>query len=189
MKRGIALILLLALALLPAFASAYWDARTKQHLEDAELPVIYATLNRAMSTRTGPSTSYTEPGTFFGAGTRVRIISLVYDENQVPWVQVDIDYNRKQLRAYTGLKRFDGVRPGDIPREDNLFLDCTVLETVTPQCGPSVDYAPCAFTVKEGTVVSVVDYENGYAMCEADFGGKKNWRRFFIEEELLQPVQ
>ena len=188
MKRVTALALLFALALLPALASAYWDARTKQHLDDGQLPVIYATLNRAMSTRTGPSTSYTEPGTFFGAGDVVRIVSIVYDENQLPWVQVDIDYGRKQLRAYTGLKRFDGVKPGDIPREDNLLLDCTVLETLTPQCGPGVDYAPCAFEVKEGMVVSVVDYENGYDMCEADFGGKRNWRRFWIETDLLEAL-
>ena len=79
MKRVTALALLFALALLSALASAYWDARTKQHLDDGQLPVIYATLNRAMSTRTGPSTSYTEPGTFFGAGDVVRIVSIVYD--------------------------------------------------------------------------------------------------------------
>ena len=79
----------------------------------------------------------------------------------------------------------DGISPGDIPREDNLYLDCTVLETVTPQCGPGLDYTPCAFTIDEGTTVSVVDYENGYAMCELDFGGKHNWRRFWINVDML----
>ena len=187
MKRMLALTLLLALALLPACASAYWDAATNSGYAYYEMPVLYGTLNRPMATRTGPSTDYTEPGTFFAAGEVVRIISIAYDENQVPWVQVDIDYGRKHLRAYTGLKRIDGISPGDIPREDNLFLDCTVLETVTPQCGPGLDYTPCAFTIDEGTTVSVVDYENGYAMCELDFGGKHNWRRFWIDVDMLDP--
>lgn len=188
MKHIGMLIALLALAgvlLVPASALSYWDYGMQLALMDDELPVINAALNQRMATRTGPSTQYPEPGTFLAAGDRVRIISVAFDVNDVPWVQVDLTYGNKHIRAYTGLKRFDGVDVDDIPREFNYGLEAKLNEKVTPLCGPGENYSAYSYTLKAGRTVTIVDYENGYAMCDYQSSGDGKWNRVWIRESQL----
>ena len=55
---------------------------------------VNATLNSRLATRTGPSTTYDEPGSFFSAGHNVTVLSRAYDtRNNIWWVQVEFIYS------------------------------------------------------------------------------------------------
>lgn len=184
MKRMLFTLVLLSLAgaclLTPITASAYWDYSMQLALMDDELPTIYGTLKQRMATRTGPATEYPEPGTFLSEGDKVQIISVAFDENNVPWVQVDLTYGKKHIRAYTGLKRFSDVDVNKIPREFNYQNDATLKETVTPLCGPGTNYSSYSFSMKAGRTVSIIDFENNYAMCDFYSKSDGKWNRVWI---------
>ena len=181
MMLSLAAVCLLA----PASALAYWDYNSQLALMDDDLPELYGTLNQKMATRTGPGTEFTEPGTFMAKGDRVRIISVSIDENDVPWVQVDLTYGRKHIRAYTGLKRFDGVKLNDIPREFNYGIERELTQDVTPLYGPGSNYSAYSFTLKAGRSVTLIDDENGYAMCEFYAKSEQQWYRVWIPQGAL----
>lgn len=189
MRRSLAGIVLCvfvgALCLVPAAAGAYREPEGELALADEALPTIYGTLNQRLAARTGPATDYAEPGTFLSKGGQVRIIALTYDANEVPWVQVDLTAGRRHMRVYTGLKRFDGVDAGAIPREFNYGDEATLKQDVTPRYGPGVNYTAYDFTLDKGSVVTVSDYENGYAIC--DFYGEDEdvWNRVWIPSDML----
>ena len=134
-------LLALCVLLVPGTALAYWDVDSQLALADEDMPLIYGTLNQRMATRTGPSTDYPEPGTFLSKGKQVRIISVAFDANEVPWVQVELTYGKKHIRAYTGLKRFDQVDVNDIPREFNYDFEAILNQDVTPLYGPGTEYS------------------------------------------------
>ena len=187
MKRRImTLLVLLALALLPASAWAYWDYDMQLALSDDELPVIYGTLNQKMATRTGPATEYPEPGTFFAKGDRVRIISVAFDENNVPWVQVDLNSGRKHMRVYTGFKRIADVDLNSIPREFNYGITMRLTQDYRPMAGPGTNYSAYSYTMRAGRSVIVQDYENGYAMCDYYSKSDDRWNRVWIPEWALE---
>ena len=74
----------------------------------AAAAAVSAPLTMRLSTRTGPSTGYTEPGTFFSnwQGVMVKVLSRAYG-NGVWWVQVEFSNGGRLYRAYTGAKRVD----------------------------------------------------------------------------------
>ena len=185
-RRIGALLVLLALALLPAAACAYWDYDMQLALMDDELPVIYGTLNQRMATRTGPATEYPEPGTFFAKGDRVRIISVAFDENNIPWVQVDLTAGRKHMRVYTGFKRIADVKLNSIPREFNYGIEQRLTQDYEPMCGPGTNYSAYGYTLRKGRTVIVQDYENGYAMCDFYSKSDDRWNRVWIPEWALE---
>lgn len=180
------LYVILVFSLLIALpALAYFDINNEPYTDET-LPELYGTLNRRMATRVGPSTAYVEPGTFLNEGDQVRVVSIAYDHNDVPWVQVDFYYRGKHYRAYTGLKRFDGLAESEIPREDGtLYPPATVTCDVTPLRGPGEDYEPYSFTIKEGFIGYVVDIENGYCMLEYNHDSKDNRYRVWISADDL----
>ena len=184
-RRIGALLVLLALALLPAAAGAYWDYDMQLALMDDELPEIYGTLNQRMATRTGPATEYPEPGTFGAKGDRVRIISVTFDQNDVPWVQVDLRAGSKHMRVYTGFKRISGVSLNSIPREFNYGIEQTLTQDYEPMYGPGTNYSAYAYTLRKGRTVIVQDYENGYAMCDFYSKSDGRWNRVWIPDRLL----
>lgn len=184
-RRIGALLVLLALALLPAAAGAYWDYDMQLALMDDELPEIYGTLNQRMATRTGPATEYPEPGTFGAKGDRVRIISVTFDQNDVPWVQVDLRAGSKHMRVYTGFKRISGVSLNSIPREFNYGIEQTLTQDYEPMYGPGTNYSAYAYTLRKGRTVTVQDYENGYAMCDFYSKSDGRWNRVWIPDRLL----
>ena len=184
-NRIIALLALLALTLLPAAAGAYWDYDMQLALMDDELPTIVGTLNQRMATRTGPATEYPEPGTFLAKGDRVRIISVAFDENNVPWVQVDLTAGKKHMRVYTGFKRIDGVQLNEIPREFNYGIERKLTSSYTPLAGPGTNYSAYSYKLKAGRTVIVQDFENGYAMCDYYSKSDGKWNRVWIPDQLL----
>lgn len=181
-----ALLALLAMVALPAAACAYWDYNSQLALMDSDLPTIIGTLSQKMATRTGPATEYPEPGTFGAKGDSVRIISVTFDENNVPWVQVDLNAGRKHMRVYTGFKRIADVSLNSIPREFNYGLEQTLTEDYEPMCGPGTNYSAYSYTLRKGRTVIVQDYENGYAMCDFYSKSDGRWNRVWIPEELLR---
>ena len=87
---------------------------------------VTGTLNQRLSTRTGPSTKYDEPGTFLRAGDRVTVLSKAWDDvNEIWWLQVEFRSGGEKYRAYTGLKRFSDVNINSIPEEYPLG-SCTI---------------------------------------------------------------
>lgn len=166
--KKLTLVLLLLALMLPAVSLAYIDAYSGATLDASAVydapEAIYGTLNQRMATRTGPSTRYTEPGTFFSAGDTVKIISICY--GSVPWVQVEARLDGKLMRVYTGLKRINGVRESDIPLDACYEIPARVTETLTPRLGPGTQFAKNSFTAKAGWTVTIMDFENGYAMCD-----------------------
>lgn len=183
--RLLALAALLALLLLPASAGAYWDYTMQLALMDDELPEILGTLNQKMATRTGPATEYPEPGTFLAKGDRVRIISVAFDENDVPWVQVDLTAGKKHMRVYTGFKRIDGVELSDVPREFDYGIEHQLTRDFTPLYGPGTNYSAYSYKLKAGRTVLVQDFENGYAMCDYYSKSDGTWNRVWIPDSLL----
>lgn len=78
---------------------------------------IEATLLQRIATRTGPSNNYDEPGTFFSAGDKVKVISKGWDEeNALWWFQVEFQYGSDWYRAYTPAYRID-LDPDYVPSE------------------------------------------------------------------------
>lgn len=127
---------------------------------------LYAVLNQKMATRTGPGTQYTEPGTFLAKGEAVEIISLVYDKNDIPWVQVDFTAYGSHRRAYTGLKRLE-IGAEYIPVEKPLNYSATIRNDVTPRYGPGNDYMKYKdVTLSAGEHATVISRENGWMMIE-----------------------
>ena len=127
---------------------------------------IFAVLNQKIATRTGPSTKYTEPGTFLKAGDTVQVISLAYDNNDVPWVLVDFTAYGGHRRAYTGLKRLD-ISADQIPEEQPLNLHAVLRQDVIPRHGPGRDYMKHKdVTLYAGESATVIMRENGWVMLE-----------------------
>ena len=132
---------------------------------DATQPLTGVLLQK-MATRSGPSTKYTEPGTFLAKGDTVKVISLAYDNNDVPWVQVDFTAYGGHRRAYTGLKRID-LEAWQIPLEQPLNDGGYMRESVTPRTGPGNDYMACkGVTLAGGDSVLVMTEENGWLQIE-----------------------
>ncbi len=79
---------------------------------------IIGQLKERIATRSGPGTWYDEPGSFFGKGDYVSVITKAWDEeNGIWWFQVEFQYDGEWYRAYTPASRID-LNPGSIPSED-----------------------------------------------------------------------
>lgn len=127
-----------------------------------------AGLKMRIATRTGPSTAYTEPGTFFVSNwqyAQVKVISKAFGSG-VWWVQVEFTDGGRLYRAYTGVKRVD-VDLNGIEQEQTLGT--AVLSTAgdTPaHYGPGTHYAPMKDPVPWGAEGTVVMAENGYVLLD-----------------------
>lgn len=151
MKKLIAAMLALCLAMLavPAFAST--DAR----------------LNTRIATRSGPATSYTEPGSFLAAGDEVIVHSKVRDDvNEIWWVQVEFTYRGEKYRVYTGDWRLD-VNLDYVPYEIVEDYSSRVLYTVQGWAGPGYDYHQYDdVTVRQNTWCQIIEVENDFALVD-----------------------
>lgn len=150
MKRLLALLLTVAM-LLPLCA----------------LADTYGVLNTEISTRTGPGTNYTEPGTFLSAGDVVTVRSRVWDDrNEIWWVQVEFWDNGKKLRAYTGSWRMS-VDLNQLRIEMPLCY-CTVACDASAYTAPYDDGQSGRWsdTVPGGTQVTLYEIDGDYALIE-----------------------
>ena len=121
-------------------------------------------LNRRLATRTGPGTQYDEAGSYFGAGTNVTILSKAYDDrNKIWWVQTEFTYKKQKLRAYTGVKRFDGLNLNRIP-EERAIGSCYISQSTECFYGPSADeYKQMSRNVPSGVYCTIYGYAAGGA--------------------------
>ena len=124
-----------------------------------------AWLNQRMATRTGPGTKYDEPGTFFSGGwngVQVRVLSR--SDNKT-WALVEFSYNGGLMRAYTGFKRLDGVRPENVGTETVLGTGYTE-GSVTAYYGPGPNYLRMKHDVPGNVSCDVIMEENGYLLVD-----------------------
>lgn len=162
MKKLVSLLLVLCL-LLPAAAMA--DTR--------------ATLNQRISTRTGPGTSYTEPGSFLKKGDVVTVRTKTWDSrNEIWWVQVEFTYQNTKIRAYTGSWRMS-VNLNSVPEEYPLG-SCTVTQTANAYAGPGYGYKAWTDKVYSGTSATLYEVDSGYAHIECWNSQRQSWWRCWV---------
>ncbi len=188
MKRFAAYILVIALAVSLVAPCALAYGSTLQGYSDEELmdellkrwddnagtssyadSVFYAKATQKLSTRSGPSTFYSETDTYQVIGEQIRIISRADDSDGVCWVQCDIPVGSTYRRLYTGLKRFDttylDIR--SVPLESPLDYRASVTKTTKAMYGPGGNYGTYGkLTVDKGQTVTIIAIEGDYAQVE-----------------------
>lgn len=143
-------------------------------------------LTMRLSTRTGPSTNYTEPGSFHSKGYELTVISQAYDDrNGIWWVQVEFEYKSEKMRAYTGLKRVD-CDLEHVPVEEVLG-NVTVTETVAnPWYGPGYNYRKHTNSISAGTSCLVYGREDGWVLVEYWNAARSLYRRVWLPESKVR---
>lgn len=149
--RFFALLLCLLVLLAPGAQAARWSSG----------------LTMRLSTRTGPSTAYTEPGTFFSSwqGVTVDVLSKALS-GSTWWVQVEFETGGKLYRAYTGAKRV-AMDITAVPEEKAIGTGYILNATdVNSYYGPGTRYAPIPELVPAGASGTIVAAENGYVLFD-----------------------
>ncbi len=140
-------------------------------------------LKMRLATRTGPSTNYTEPGSFHSKGYELDVISQAYDNrNGIWWVQVEFEYKSEKMRAYTGLKRVD-VNLERVPVEECLGSVWMTREVPNPWYGPGYDYRKHNKPVPNGMQCLVYGRENGWLLVEYYDEARALYRRVWVPQE------
>ena len=172
MKKICSLVLLLALALFAVGATASTSAR----------------LTTKMATRSGPSTKFTDLGTYFRRGTTVKAITKSYDSrNRVWWIQVDFTYRNAKRRAYTGRKRMT-VSLGQLP-EEKLICRVRVMEKTYAWYGPGENYEMHSTkTLRLGLEADVYNQEAGWFQLEYK-GLDNKLRRVWVPESACEVLE
>ena len=147
---------------------------------------ISAPLLMPLSTRSGPSVIYDEPGGFFSGNWKdqtVRVLGKSWDEGGgIWWVLVDFKYNdQAQYRVWTGIKRVD-IDPAYLT-DIRPLCSGTVHFTSDTYRGPGGRYARANINISEDTSVWVYSRENGYTEIEYDQNGQKH--RVWVPESLV----
>lgn len=127
-----------------------------------------ATLSMRLSTRSGPATEFSEPGSFLAAGDPVEVISYAMDRHNIVWCQVDFNVRGRKYRAYTGLKRIAGLADVSlVPREAPLDVACVVVYNVEGYFGPGTQYAKYSdLTLYAGFSVTLKAIEGDWAQVQ-----------------------
>ena len=145
---------------------------------------VSAPLLMRMATRSGPGTEYDELGSYFKEGYEVTVLSITYDGNDVPWVQVEFTYQGSLRRAYTGLKRV-GVDPA-LLREEASMGNAEIIQKATPRYGPGKEYTPRKFDVRKGTAGTVWAVENGWVQFEFFARADDCYYRVWVPESSVR---
>ncbi len=125
--------------------------------------LVSATLNQKLSARSGPSTKYTEEGTY-PENTSIKLVEKVFDGN-IYWGMVEFYKNGEKYRVYTGMKRIDTKGSvHDATQRD--YRGATLAWDSTAYYGPGYDYARRKGTVPSGTQLRVYDEENDFYLCD-----------------------
>lgn len=131
------------------------------------LAVSYPTqLTMRLSTRTGPSSAYTEPGSFFNDWQGITVNALSRAQGSgVWWVQVEFTYGGQLYRAYTGAKRIT-LDHSYLPVEETLGVATLQQANVTGRYGPGNQYASIPDALPAFAEGSIVAYENNWVQFD-----------------------
>ena len=133
---------------------------------------VYGLATMKVATRTGPSTSYTEPGTYRVEGQYLPIYSITYDDGSVPWVECEVTYGGAPMRVYTGLKRFDTATfdLSLVPELSGNIGKFVITSGTTLRYGPGNEYATMKISVSSGMTVEGIKFENRWLLIEFKSG-------------------
>ena len=166
-KKKLALLLCLVMMLLATAAQAS----------------VKATLTARMATRSGPSTKYTELGSYFSRGTKVTAVSRSYDSrNGIWWIQVEFKYRNSYRRAYTGRKRMVVVS-NQLP-EEKLIGKATFIDRTTPRYGPGEKFEEYKHSYASGTHGEVYFVEDGWVQMTYK-SAHGQLKRFWVPQEAV----
>ena len=129
LKRIIAVLILIALVSSLALADGMQGYSAK--------------LNKKIATRTGPSRSYDEPGTFFisnWASQTVTVYTKAYRDG-VWWVLVDFAERGHPYRLYTGASRVE-IDLSMIPEEKYMLLRTDMYGSISSTANPINSVVP-----------------------------------------------
>lgn len=144
---------------------------------------LAATIGRVtdnrIATRSGPSTKYTEPGSFLYNGAQVDVHTKVWDDrNELYWVQVEFTSGYERYRAYTGAWRLN-VDLSSVP--DESILDYSWFNyNVCGYAGPGYDYHYYGDIVlhQDGNC-RVMEVENNFALVDTS-ASNQGWTRVWV---------
>ena len=121
-----------------------------------------AKLNQKLSARSGPSTAYTELGTY----SENTPISVFYqtEGSGVNWGCVEFWSNGECYRAYTGMKRIDCTEY--VPYDYETGYSVRILCDTCPYFGPGYEYADCPYPIWDGCVVTGFFEQCGWMMVD-----------------------
>lgn len=123
-------------------------------------------LTMRLSTRTGPSSAYTEPGSFFDDWQGITVDALSRAQGSgVWWVQVEFTYGGQMYRAYTGSKRIT-LDLSCLPVEETLGVATLQQAYVTGRYGPGNHYASIPDAMPGYAEGSIVAYENNWVQFD-----------------------
>lgn len=122
-----------------------------------------------ISTRSGPSTKYTEPGSFLWRGAQVTVHTRSYDSrNGIYWVQVEFTSGNERYRAYTGAWRLNvdlSWVPDEIVLQDTAWL----TGNTCGYAGPGYDFHYYDdIVVYSAYPVKIIEVENNFALIETE---------------------
>ena len=145
-----------------------------------------ASLKMKLATRSGPTTEYDEPGTFFindWEEQTVKVLGKSWD-GSIWWVLVDFsNHGKASYRVWTGLKRVDVDI--DKLKEIKAIGQGFVGPTSQTYRGPGGKYAKANIRIHNWIEVRIYDRENGYV--EIGFrDGKKAFRLWVPEAAVSQ---
>lgn len=128
---------------------------------------IAATLLKRIATRSGPSNYYDEPGSFFGEGDEVNVITKAWDsENGIWWFQVEFQYEGNWYRAYTPGNRID-LAPESVPQETTTPFETEIGVDTRVYFGPGTEYKQFLYSVAyKGYEVKIFNIEGNWAQIE-----------------------
>lgn len=119
--------------------------------------------NQNISTRTGPGTKYTEPGTF--SGNKDYTVYYQTSGSGVNWGYVEFLSGNQLIRAYTGVKRFSAS--GYVPYDEETWIYKDIFSSFSTRYGPGYEYMEAPFEkTTYGSRVKAYFTENGWTMIE-----------------------
>lgn len=146
-----------------------------------------AKLNKKIATRTGPSRSYDEPGTFFisnWASQTVTVYTKAYRDG-VWWVLVDFAERGHPYRLYTGASRVE-IDLSMIPEEKPIgTFSLGWNNDITGYYGPGTNYTGIKKAVPKGASGDVYAVENGYVWIDFFDSESNKQRRAWVKSELV----
>ena len=173
LKRIIAVLVLLAMVSSLALADGMHGYSAK--------------LNKKIATRTGPSRSYDEPGTFFindWSKQTVTVYTKAYHDG-VWWVLVDFAERGHSYRLYTGASRVE-IDLSMIPEEKPIgTFSVGWGSDITGYYGPGTNYTGIKKAVPKGASGDVYAVENGYVWIDFFDSDSNKQRRAWVRSDLI----